>query len=192
MLLVFTSTNQEEVATLPPNAEIPSPNSNASEQGGADLLEPPRILSFPTGVPVDLLKDRELLGLIWDNTSEESIILQALKEAVSRGIAELPNALTRTLTNPNAKVRMAGISSAAGTRDRRLVPFIVVLLDDVEPVARQEAARALAVLSDRKAVPFLARRYQTEEVREVKLELKNAIDRISGYPVPESEISQLQ
>lgn len=190
LLFVFTTTAPQ--GSAPPNSEIPTPRDPVSEQMETDILEPPRVMAFPAGVPVDLLKDRELLGLLWDNSSEESVILQALKEATIRRVAELPNALTRTLTNASVQVRIAGMRAAAETRDRRLVPFIVVLLDDVEPRSRQEAARAIAAMGDRKAVPFLARRYQSEDRSDVRLEIKSAIDRISGYPVPDSEIDSLQ
>ena len=109
----------------------------------------------------------------------------ALRAARQRSLAGLAEACRVSLDHPSFLVRVETIRLLGELGDRRLVPYLVQKLSDSEAVVRGYAARSLGKLSDRRALGYLTARYMREEVPEVKMAIKKAIERINGFPMSE-------
>ncbi len=63
-----------------------------------------------------------------------------------------------------------------------MVPYVITTLDDHDPLVRRWAARTLAKIGDRKVVGYLEARLIKDDVEDVKVDIKKAIEKITGVP----------
>jgi HEAT repeat protein len=89
------------------------------------------------------------------------------------------------LRNDAYLVRVEAAKVLAELGDRRVVPRLVLVLDDHDPVVRIQIARSLEALGDRRALSYLSARLSMEDSAEVRAAIKGAIARISGIPFPQ-------
>jgi len=139
----------------------------------------------PAGKMVTEMRDREILGLLVNTDSQEDEILGALGEAKRRNIPELIEAARALLNHDSHIVRTETIKILRDLDDKRAVPLLVEALNDHDPLVRGFAANALGTLGSRKALGYLSATYQREDVPEVKIALRRAIEKINGYPLGE-------
>lgn len=136
----------------------------------------------PSGTPIEQMTDRQILGVLLDDRSEEASLLKAIDMARKRNVPGLVEASIVPLKNDSYLVRVEMVKLLADIGDRRIVPEIMLRLDDHDPLVRGHAARALGILGDRRALGYLQARYKTETSEEVKVSLKRAVERIQGFP----------
>jgi len=157
--------------------------SAAADAGEAETpLVIPEVEEVSPGQAIAELNDRQLLGVIVGRTSAEGSIVEALRMALSRRIQHLADGAVVPLTNDSYLVRIEALKTLAALNDRRVVPRVVLVLDDHDPVVRAQAARSLAALGDRRALGYLTARYAQEPLLDVRVVIKRAIEQISGVP----------
>jgi HEAT repeat protein len=76
------------------------------------------------------------------------------------------------------------VKALAKRGDRRIVPELMLRLDDEDALVRGHAARALGILGDRRALGYLSMRHAKEESEQAKQAMQRAIERIQGFPMP--------
>lgn len=163
-----------------------SPPSGAAVPQSEDApLEQPNVEDAPSGKPIAELSDKQLLGVIVGRRSAEGTIIEAMRIALGRRTAQLADAVVVPLANDAYLVRVEAAKVLAELGDRRVVPRLVLVLDDHDPLVRSQVAKTLAALGDRRALGYLSARLTTEDSPEVRSALKRAIERLSGLPVPE-------
>lgn len=129
------------------------------------------------------MTDREVLGVLVKGGYSEELTLEALHEAQRRGLPALVDASVVPLQNDSFIVRAETIKVLAQAGDKRIVPQLMLSLDDHDPAVRREASRALGKLGDRRALAYLSSRLMKEEVDDIKLEIRSSIERINGFPM---------
>ncbi len=169
------------VRTTEPDAA----NSWSEPNGVAEEPLELQVDPAPSGKLAAEMSNRELLGLLLSSESEEDQVLNGLREAQHRKIPELVEAARTLLFHDSYMVRTEMIKVLRDLGDKRSVPLLVEALNDHDPLVRGTAANALGALGSRKALGYLSASYQTEDVPEVKIALKRAIEKINGYPVEE-------
>ena len=137
------------------------------------------------GTPIRELSDKQILGLIVGQTSAEGTVIEALRVGLQRRIPQLADAAVSPLRNDAYLVRVEAAKVLAELGDRRVVPRLVLVLDDHDPVVRIQIARSLEALGDRRALSYLSARLSIEDSAEVRAAIKGAIARISGIPFPQ-------
>jgi HEAT repeat protein len=131
------------------------------------------------------LTDRQLVGLLVDEGAPETLLVDAIREAKLRSVVGLAEASVVPLKNRSYVVRVEMIKTLAELGDKRVVPDLMLRLDDQDPLVRGHAARALGILGDRRALGYLTMRYQKEDSSQAKSAMKKAIERIQGFPFAE-------
>ena len=180
---LLLSENQSGAPNLQSSVlEIAAPAELESE------LIVPRVEAAPDSLAVSELSNRQLLGVIMGTTASEQRVLDALTLAADRRIAEFVDASVATLKHPSAGIRFATIKLLGNTADRRIVPHLVVMLEDSDEQVRIATARALAELGDRRALGFLSARYFAEKSKEAQSALKRSIEQLSGLPLTDANL----
>lgn len=168
-----------------------SPPGPGGRRGPASILDSPEggTLSMPAvdlvpeGKNVMEMTDRELLGVLVKGGVAEEMTLEALREAQRRGLPALVDASVVPLQNDSFIIRSETIKVLGAAGDKRIVPQLMLALDDHDPIVRREAARALGKLGDRRALAYLSSRLVKEELDDIKLDIKAAIEKINGFPM---------
>lgn len=153
----------------------------------SDLIVP-RTEDAPIGLAVTELSNRQVLGVIVRGAGSEQRIIAAMTAAAERRIPEFVDAGTFPLKSPSASVRRAAAKLLGETGDRRIVPHLVVTLEDTDAGVRVESARALANLGDRRSLRFLSVQYLAERDAAVKSALRRSIEHLSGLPFNEADL----
>lgn len=180
--VVWVLTGEDPIKRLPPNARPGQVGPPVVFGPIESILRDPETDPVPVGKPVVEMTNRELLGVLKSSEVSEAMLLRALKEGRERGIPHLVDISRFTLRHDSYIVRVATVKTLAEIGDRRIVPELVIRLDDHDPVVRGHTAKALGVLGDRRALGYLNVRYLKEDVAEVKRAIKKAIEKIRGYP----------
>lgn len=145
-------------------------------------------LSVPSGDPVPAdktvheMNDRELIGVLVRGGVSEETIIEAMREGQRRSVPSLVDALVVPLQHDSFLVRLEALRLLAQLGDKRVVPQLLLSVDDHDPLVRREAAVTLGSLGDRRALAYLNSRVLKEEVGEVRAEIKRAIEKINGFP----------
>lgn len=168
-------------------------NSNVNSAGaivegqapGAQIgeLVVPNVDPVPQGKSVHEMNDRELLGVIVRGGVSEELIIDALRECRLRKVPSLVDASVVPLQHDSFLVRMETIRILGEMGDKRIVPQLMLSLDDHDPLVRKEVAIALGKLGDRGSLGYLNARMLKEEMVDVRAEIKNSIERINGFPM---------
>lgn len=154
----------------------------ASTAAPGDTLEMPLIESADPNAPIQTLNNRQILGVLTRGDESEVRLLEALAVAGQRRIPGFVDASIFPLRHSASSVRLATIKLLGATGDRRIVLELAGALQDNDSLIRASAARALAQLGDRRAVPLLLNRYTTEPETDVRAALKRAYEQVSGLP----------
>lgn len=154
----------------------------------SDLQDPgalsmPEVDPVPEGKSVHEMSDREVLGVLVTGGFSEETTIEALREGHERKLPALVDASVVPLQNDSFIVRRETIKVLAEVGDKRIVPQLMLSLDDHDPIVRREAARALGKLGDRRALAYLSARLLKEDANDVKSEIRNAIETINGFPI---------
>ena len=136
----------------------------------------------PEGVSIHEVNDQQLMGLLISPNSSESTIVQAIREARRRSMAQLVEASAHLLKNDSYVVKIETLKLLTEQGDARVAPQVVLSLDDHDPLVRRWAAKTLAQVGDRRIVGYLEARLIKDDVEEVKLDIKRAIEKITGVP----------
>jgi serine/threonine protein kinase len=169
-------------ATTTLTAEIERPAELESE------LVVPRTEDAPQSLSVPEMSNRQLLGVIVRASAPEQKLLEAITLAAERRLTEFVDASVAPLKHSSASIRYAVIKLLGNTGDRRIVPHLVLSLEDSEERVRVAAARSLAELGDRRALGFLSARYFAESSTEAQSALKRSIEQLSGLPLNEGNL----
>jgi len=148
----------------------------------------PRTEDAAATIPVPQLNNRQVIGILIRGSDNESRILDALTTAVERRIPEFVDAGPFPLKNRSTAVRRSAAKLLGESGDRRIVPNLVLVLEDADAGVRTEGARALAALGDRRALGFLSAQYLAESDPSVKSSLKRSIEQLSGLPFNEANL----
>jgi len=151
--------------------------------GEHDLIDPVGEIA-PAGIAVSAMTPRQLIGVLKRNDVSEIEILAALREAKSRRLPQLVDVSVYPLRSDSYLVRIETVKVLAELGDKRIVPRLMIGLDDHDPLVRGHTARALGQIGDSRALGYLRARLTKEDSPEVKIAIKRAIERISGIPVP--------
>ena len=156
----------------------------AAEGSSTDLIVPESAV-VPLDRTVEEMNDKELLGVVIGRDLAEPLVVNGLREAMRRGVAGLSAACLVPLGSDSYAVRVEAIKVLAQLGDRRVVPRLVLALDDFDPVVRRHTALALGALGSRHALAYLAARMKQESVPEVRAAIKHAVDSINGFVAAE-------
>lgn len=178
-------------------AGIPTPDTepqNSAVQAIPFTEAPPSFEQFTKNIPheapalgktISEMSDREILGILVQRSHGDDTTLRALEEARRRKIPDLVDAAVGLLQSDSYVIRIEATKVLASSGEKRIVPALVIVLEDHDPLVRSQAARALMLLGDRKAVAYLQTRLIREDVNDVKLAIRRAIERLNGYPLAE-------
>lgn len=175
-----------EVVTVDPNQQkqiqdigVDSPLELPDE----NTLAVPQVDPIPSGKTISEMTDKEVLGVLVSGGVPDEMVLNALKEAVLRRIPQTLEACLFPMQSDSYIVRIEAVKTIAELGDKRIVPKLLLLLDDHDALVRSHTAKALGKLGDRRAVAYLTARLLNEESPEVRVAVKNAIEKINGYPL---------
>jgi tRNA A-37 threonylcarbamoyl transferase component Bud32 len=160
----------------------PGEVATVSPDEGAAPLVIPEFEEVSPGQAIAELTDKQLLGVIMGRSSAEGSIVEALRVALGRRIPYLADGAVVPLASDSYLVRVEALKTLVELNDRRVVPRVVLVLDDHDPVVRSQAARSLAALGDRRALGYLTARYAQEPLVDVRVVIKRAIEQLSGVP----------
>jgi len=175
-----TPTTEVRVGVTAPETSPPA----VSVEEGVVLGVPVSDVAPPEVAP-SALTDRQLIGLLVDENAAEARLVDAIQEAKARSVVGLAEASVLPLKNRSYVVRVEMIKTLAELGDKRVVPDLMLRLDDQDSLVRGHAARALGILGDRRALGYLTMRYQKEDSTQAKSAMKRAIERIQGFPFAE-------
>ncbi len=142
-------------------------------------------VEIPTGLTVREMNDEQVLAVLLRSDLTEAVMLDALRESKARGLPDLVDACINPLKHDSYLVRLETLKLLGELRDRRIIPIMLESLDDHDPLVRTQASKSLALLGSRSAISYLRTRYLKEEVPQVKQAIKQAIEQINGFPMPE-------
>ena len=190
MVLGYIEFGGRKTPPPPPVADdgtgaVPENVTESAPEAPADngALVTPSVEAAPAGIPIHALTDKQLLGVLVNPKSSETELVDALHEASNRRIAQLVDACVQPLQNDSYVVRIEAIKLVADLGDRRIVPRLLLNLDDHDPLVRSYAAKALGTLGDRAALGYLTEKMVSEEMPDVKAAMQAAIDKINGFPM---------
>ena len=152
-------------------------------RGSGDNLESvsvPVAAPVPRGKIVEEMNDKELLGVLLAKDQPEASVISALRQAVTRRISGFDGAVLTPLQSDSYLVRIEAVKAIAEYGDKRLAPALLNLLDDYDPLVREQAARALGALGSRASLGYLSARALKDDNALVKQAIKKAIDKING------------
>ncbi len=188
-ILFLVTAGVEEANTVTPTTEVRVgvlSQSEAAEplvQDSTVSLRLPVVETAPGDVPAVGLTDKQLLGLLIDETAAEARLIQGIHEAQRRNLVGFVDASTVALRNRSYLVRVEMVKTLAKLGDRRVVPDLMLRLDDEDILVRGHAARALGILGDRRALGYLNMRFAKEDSEQAKAAMQRAIERIQGFPM---------
>lgn len=156
------------------------------EEPADTALRIPRAAEIPVGKQPVEMSDRQIVTLIYRGLATERNTIEALREAASRRIPDAVDASVTPLQSRSLPVRMAALEMVTALGDRRIVPRLLPVLEDSDPLIRGAAARALGALGDRSVLEILFSRYFAEQTSEVKVALRRATEQLSGLPFNEA------
>jgi len=159
-------------------------NAALSERDKFELVAPSSDPA-PANKSTAEFTDRQLLGVILNEQAPEAIVKDAIDEAARRNLGGLSAALLHPLRHDGYLIRIRALEVLGTLGDRRVVPNVMLALDDPDPLVRGYAARCLAALGDKKALPYLMARTASEQVSEVKESLRRAVDKLNGFSTKE-------
>ncbi len=145
-----------------------------------EALPRPTTSPVPAGKGISEMSDSELMGVIVEGRFPEGQILRALREAQKRGVSDLVLASVYSLQSSSYVVRVETLKVLGELGDKRIVPYLLLLLDDTDSAVRGHVARALGLLGDARALPKLTAVLKVETVPEVKIAITRAIQRLGG------------
>ena len=154
------------------------PAVSVTDELGA--IVPADIDTPPSDTAIFEMSDREILGLLVSGGVKYDRMLDALKEGERRKIGKLLEASAQVIQSDSYLVRIAAIELMVRSRDRRVVPYLLTSLDDIDALVRLKAAKALGELGDRRALSYLSARLSKESAPNVQVEIKTAVERIKG------------
>ncbi len=157
--------------------------SNSPSETIADNIEVPNYDLPPKGKTAEEMTDKEVLGVLMSRESPEALVVSAIKQALMRKIPGFIGASAIALQSDSYLVRGEAIKALGEFGDKRIVPRLVLSLDDYDPLVRGQAARALGKLGSRSAIGYLSARAVKEELPEVRELIKAAIDKINGIDI---------
>ncbi|MGI6523816.1 MAG: protein kinase domain-containing protein [Bdellovibrionota bacterium] len=140
-----------------------------------------------SGVGKDLtsMTDKELLGVLTNAQSNEKELLNGLSEVRRRRLPDFITIASSLLHHDHHLVRSNTLKVLRDLGDKSCVPVVIEMLGDRDPIVRGTAANTLGALGSKKALAYLVANYKSEEVLEVKIAMKRAIEKINGYPLVE-------
>lgn len=175
--VIFSDTPEPKVedpaVTVPVAAVKPPP---------PPAIIPPQVDAVPVGKAVEDMTDREILGVLVKGGVADDMLMRAIAEGKRRRVLDFVDAMVGLLQHDSYVVRIEAIKTMAEIGDKRVVSYLVLSLEDHDPLVRGHAARALGILGDRKALGFLQSRYIKEDVSDVKTAIKKSIEKINGFP----------
>ena len=144
----------------------------------------------PGNDAVEILNNRQLFGILLGEGGEASDkrIIDALHEAERRKVANLVDACALALKKHSAKVRQEILGVVVGLGDKRIVQYITPLLEDGDAAIRSRAIEVLGVLGDKRPLNYLILRYLSEADPAIKKSFYDAIEKISGYAMTETQM----
>ena len=175
---MLISVMQEDTSSLPQES-FDSPENSKSTQLHAVVQE----TEMPSGKMVAEMTDKEVLQVLQSKQASVEMKMQALRETETRSIPGFIESSVALLQSDSYVIRVETVKALMRTRDPRSVTILIGVLDDHDPAVRGHAAEALGVLGSRKTLEYLSLRLSREEVEAVRIALKRAIEKISGYPI---------
>lgn len=149
-----------------------------------ESLAPPAVDPVPTGKSAEEMSDRELLGLVMSREVSEALVLAGIREARRRNLPGLIPAALIPLQNDSYVIRIEVIKVLAAIGDKRVVPNLLLRLDDYDPLVRGHAAKALGTLGSTAALGYLSARQLKEDDPNTRQAISTAIDKIRGFSAP--------
>jgi len=145
-------------------------------------LEIPKVDPVPSGKTVEEMSDKEVLGVLASQDKEisEAMKVSAIRESLNRKLIGFVGISLVPLQSDSYIVRLETIKALAQFGDKRIVPRLVVSLDDYDPIVRAQAAKALGQLGSRAALGYLSARALKEDRPEVKAAIEIAVRKITG------------
>jgi serine/threonine-protein kinase len=187
-LLFLVTAGIDDVASVAPTTEVrvgvQAEQAPALVNHDAAALVMPTVERAPRDLPAAALNDKQLLGLLIDEQAPEGSLIHGIQEAQRRNVVGLVDVSPVILRNRSYLVRVEMVKALAKRGDRRIVPELMLRLDDEDALVRGHAARALGILGDRRALGYLSMRHAKEESEQAKQAMQRAIERIQGFPMP--------
>lgn len=137
----------------------------------------------PVGKSVHEMSNQELSELLMNPKNDDGLVLDGLKEAKERSLPNILRVCKVPLESDSYLVRIEALKLLAEVGERLGAGLVMPLLEDHDSMVRAQAAKTLGILGDSRAVAYLKNRYAQEESKEVKAELKAAIERITGVQI---------
>lgn len=157
-----------------------NPEQGVGEYGA--LIDPPTD-PVPPGKEVQHLTDKQLLGLLKQLDMPEGVLIAGVQQAVSRNVREFVDLSPALLDHDSYIVRVETLKALTTFADKRIVPNVILRLDDYDPAVRSQAARSLSRLGDRRVAGYLSARLVKEQDAQVQGAIRDSIEKITGVPV---------
>ena len=185
LLMFGHSPNTEQVSLA---ASSPA-NTSAVEPIAEIIVDPDFVSKYtespPIGKVVEEMSDRQVVGVLLSKESTDAMLISALHEGLSRKLPHFVEGALIPLQSDSYAVRIEAIKTLSQLGDIRVVPKLVLSLDDYDPLVRGHAAKAIGELGSRAALGYLSARLAKEDASHVKVLIKKAIDKINGFPSKE-------
>ena len=148
---------------------------------------------------IEALADREgtvrkysamILGRLRDKRAIEELgmavydlhhdVSKAAAEALAQYGSPAIDLLTEALIHPEAAVREHALIGLGKIQDSRVVPFLIVLMQDPEPVVRKQSILSLGNFRDPRAIPALQQAIANRADREMGALAKELLAKMQG------------
>jgi serine/threonine protein kinase len=183
LIFVPARPNSDQIGAVVEDSALPVVERMAPI--ATDELRVPPVDPVPTDKAVYEMSDRELLGVLVSGGVSAEMVIQALREAQSRRVVGLLEAALVALQHDSALVRIEVTKLIAQMTDKRALGSLLGVLDDYDPAVRNQAAKTIGLLGDRRAIGYLSSRLTRETDEGVKTALRRSIERINGFPQTE-------
>lgn len=171
---------------LEPGNSSESDLTTIAEEGGAEVtFTLPEIAPVPSGKVIAEMNNKEILGVLLDPNTNDSVVIKALREAERRRLFSVVESSSVIIKSDSKAVRLETVKVLGRMQDANAVPILLVGLDDHDPMVRIHTARALANIGSRKALSYLRATLGKESIPAVRTELRAAVEQITGYPMNE-------
>lgn len=181
LLLALQSSNDKAVIDDSNKLIVVGVDEATTADYGA--LQEPATDPVPPGKEVRHLTDRQLLGLLKSREMPEGVLIAGIHEAEKRQIRQFVDVSPILLDHDSYVVRVESLKALPPFDDKRIVPQVILRLDDYDPVVRGFAARTLAKIGDRRVAGYLSARLVKEQDPQAKQALRAALQQITGVPV---------